>query len=113
MTRPRFVAGDLVLFRSYQSEVFGELRTGVIRNIAENGKLFEVIYNGYPHWRRAWRLRLIGEPKLVEVQRPAVVDARVLEEVTAIQRSLGSTEALLDLLGDIRKTYGKDAEVGS
>lgn len=122
-------AGDRVVFRfrwwddckdhediySYRGFQTGIRREGIVECAARNGKLVKIKFNDlHGHekhvWRRAWRVALIEAAKPVASRRPAVVDARVLEEITAIQQSLGSTEALLDLLRDIRKTYGKAAE---
>jgi hypothetical protein len=117
----RFQIGDRVLFRFWLSAEYRNGHwAGTVSDVDHDSKhlfiIFGSLHDGESRnngiWRSAWRVRLIETATPALPKHPAVVDARVLEELTAIQQSLGSTEALLDLLRDIRKSYGSDRQAG-
>ena len=121
----KFQVGDRVVFRIWaHPHLETGLWTGSVTATANGGRKLGISFESVHRtsgkscwhyiWRRTWRVRLIdSSPKVSEPNRHAIVDARVLEELTAIQRNLGSTEALLDMLRDIRRSYELDSGVSS
>lgn len=124
----KFHNGDRVLFRfrwfdrtspDVDKYTCGVAREGVVKCTARGGKLLKIYFldlRGVPRiiWRRSWRVKLVDRSiSPVVLQRPSLVDARVLEEVVALQYAVGGTDALLDLLQDIRKTYEPEAKEGA
>lgn len=88
----------------------------VIEVIAGSGsqRMYGFKWERYGRWQGgplAWfsrnRLRkvTVAEPHEVRNVQPPLVDARVLAEVVALQKAVGGTEALLDLLRSVRAPY--------
>lgn len=122
-----FQAGDRVMWRftwwdwrvrdaNGVGYVHDVVREGVVECTARDSKMLKINFVNLRGcedaiWRSARRVMLIDREVPKEQKRPAVVDARVLEELTALQKQLGSTDAVIDLLQSIRDGWeGKKGE---
>lgn len=125
--KPRWIpqVGEIALVNTSQSDTYWRhewASDGRLATIAAvSGKLIGFHWEDknwdpprkYVRWFERNHVRQVTVETSVrsKPQTPPLVDARVLEEVVALQKAVGSTDALIDLLKSVRATYevGKES----
>lgn len=115
--KPKWVpkVGDRVRFIGQKRVIIGDhkfwddhIYPGTIVEASTDGKHVQVEYDmdgeRWLRWRKAKDTIL-----LQAADHPSKLDPRVVEELTALEREVGGTEGLLDLLRSIRAGYEEKA----
>ncbi len=120
-----FQIGDTVAFRWWFMYPFGMSRRGTVHDVAGNGRRVQIKVvetNSYGSqdttyvWRAAWRVRTIAPAtasafvgigsRMFQYGRPSDgIGGQILSELDALDQHLGSGDAVLELLREIRKSY--------